>query len=112
VILLLVILVVVLASVASPWSIVLILVACVLEAVEIVMLRRWSRRLDRKTVPSTGAEAMIGEPAEVVAPCRPEGTVHVHGELWEARCDAGADKGERVLVESVEGLTLVVGRAA
>jgi membrane protein implicated in regulation of membrane protease activity len=108
VVLLLVILLVVFASVAPPWSIVLILLGCLLETVEIVLLRRWSKRLDRRTKKTTGAEAMIGEPAEVMAACHPNGTVHVHGELWEARCEEGAETGETVRVESVDGLTLVV----
>ena len=109
-ILLLVILLVVLASVATPWSIVLLLVGCVLEVVEIAVLRRWAKRLDRRTKPTTGVEAMVGKAAEVVEPCRPKGTVQLGGELWEARCDAGADTGETVRVQSVEGLTLVVAR--
>jgi membrane protein implicated in regulation of membrane protease activity len=108
VILLLVILVVVLAAVSSPWSIVLLLVGCVLEVVEIAFLRRWSKRIDRRTKPTTGAEAMIGRPAEVVEPCRPRGTVELDGERWRARCEAGADIGETVRVESIDGLTLVV----
>ena len=50
----------------------------------------------------------IGEEAKVVRACRPLGDVRVQGELWAARCDAGADVGETVLVERIEGLTLVV----
>jgi membrane-bound ClpP family serine protease len=53
---------------------------------------------------------MIGEPAEVMEACRPNGTVQLRGELWEARCEEGAETGETVRVESVEGLTLVVAR--
>ena len=109
-ILLLVILLVVFASVPTPWSVVLILVGCGLEAIEIVLLRRWAKRLDRRTKVTTGAEAMIGESAEVVEACRPNGTVQLRGELWEARCDEGADRGETVRVESLDGLTLVVAR--
>jgi membrane-bound serine protease (ClpP class) len=108
VILLLVILLVVFWSIAPPWSIVVVLVGCVLEAVEIVLLRRWSKRLDRRTKKTTGVEAMIGESAEVMEACRPNGTVQLRGELWEARCEEGADRGETVRVQSVEGLTLVV----
>jgi membrane-bound serine protease (ClpP class) len=112
VVLLLFVLLVVFLSVASPWSVILILVGCALEAVEIVLLRRWAKRLDRRTKPTTGAEAMVGESAEVVEACRPRGTVQLHGELWEARCEAGADVGEKVRVEAVDGLTLVVAREA
>jgi membrane protein implicated in regulation of membrane protease activity len=107
-ILLLTILLVVLLSIASPWAVVLIVVGCILEVGEIALLRRWAKRLDRRTEKTTGAEGMIGAPAEVVESCRPIGTVHVNGELWQARCDAGADAGETVHVESVDGLMLVV----
>ena len=103
-ILLLAILLVIFASVASPWGLIVILVACVLEVGEIAFLRRWARRLDRRTKKTTGAEAMIGAPAEVVESCRPTGTVHINGELWQARCDAG----ETVHVQSVDGLMLIV----
>jgi membrane protein implicated in regulation of membrane protease activity len=48
---------------------------------------------------------------EVVAQCRPHGHVRVEGELWRARCEEGADKGELVRVRALEGLTLVVERA-
>ena len=51
---------------------------------------------------------MIGAEAEVVEACRPIGTVHINGELWQARCDAGADAGQTVHVQSVDGLMLVV----
>jgi membrane-bound serine protease (ClpP class) len=89
---------------------VLVLVGCGLEAIEIVFLRRWAKRLDRRTKSTTGAEAMIGQAAEVVEACDPHGKVHLHGELWEARCDAGAKAGETVTVQALDGLTLVVAR--
>lgn len=107
-ILLLVILLVVFTSVSPPWSVVLVLVGFGLEAIEIVFLRRWARRLDRRTKQTTGAEAMIGQSAHVVEACDPNGVVRLDGELWEARCDAGAAAGQTVRVEALEGLTLVV----
>ena len=109
-ILLLAILLVIVASIASPWGLIVILVACVLEVGEIAFLRRWARRLDRRTKKTTGTEAMVGATAEVVESCRPIGTVRVNGELWQARCDAGADPGETVRVQAVDSLLLVVAR--
>ena len=35
--------------------------------------------------------------------CRPRGQVRVGGELWQARCDAGADPGAAVRVTAVDG---------
>lgn len=107
-ILLLGILLVLLASIAFPWSLIVLLVAAVLEIGEIALLRRWAKRLDRRTKATTGAEAMIGKQAEVVMPCRPDGTVRIGGELWEARCAVGADRGDAVEVKGVDGLTLLV----
>jgi membrane protein implicated in regulation of membrane protease activity len=47
----------------------------------------------------------------VAVSCRPEGQVRVHGELWRARCEEGADAGDEVVVERLEdGLTLIVTR--
>lgn len=109
-ILLFVILLVVFTSVGTPWSIVLILLGCVLEVGEIALLRRWSKRIDRRTKRTTGAESMVGEPAQVVEACHPDGRVQLRGELWEARCEEGAEKGDTVRVKSVDGLTLVVAR--
>ncbi|HEY7603420.1 MAG TPA: NfeD family protein [Gaiellaceae bacterium] len=92
----------------SPWSIVVLVVACVLEIGEIAILRHWSKRIGRRTKATTGAEAMVGKVAEVTQECRPSGMVRLDGELWEARCAAGASRGDRVTVEWVDGLTLVV----
>lgn len=91
-----------------PWNLVAVLCGLAIETVELT----WGLRLARRWRPQTGAEAMIGLTAEVVAPCRPTGQVRVQGELWEARCPAGADVGEKVLIEAIEGLTLVVRRAS
>jgi membrane-bound serine protease (ClpP class) len=90
----------------APWPLNLILVlgGLGIEAVELT----WGLRLARRWRPRTGAEAMIGQVAEVVVPCHPTGKVRVQGELWEARCAHGADAGESVRIQRLEGLTLVV----
>jgi membrane protein implicated in regulation of membrane protease activity len=67
--------------------------------------------LSKRRRPSVGVETLVGASATVATPCRPLGQVRVQGELWQARCDKGADPGEEVTVERVEGLTLVVSRA-
>jgi membrane protein implicated in regulation of membrane protease activity len=46
-----------------------------------------------------------------VTPLRPNGQVRLNGELWEAVSDEGADPGDIVRVDAVEGLTLVVSRS-
>ena len=89
-----------------PWSLLVIFGGVIIEVGEVV----WGLRLARRWKPKTGAEAMIGEKAEVVARCSPTGQVRVRGELWQARCDEGAEPGEQVRIERIEGLTLVVTR--
>jgi membrane protein implicated in regulation of membrane protease activity len=87
-----------------PWSLIVVLAGLGIEVVELT----WGLRLARRWRPQTGAEAMIGQTAEVVVRCHPTGQVRVHGELWTAQCPEGADVGESVRIERVEGLTLVV----
>jgi membrane-bound serine protease (ClpP class) len=87
-----------------PWNLIAVLCGIGIEAVEL----GWGLRLARRWRPQTGAEAMIGQVAEVVAPCHPTGQVRIKGELWEARCEEGADVGQSVRIEALAGLTLVV----
>jgi membrane-bound serine protease (ClpP class) len=59
----------------------------------------------------TGTEEMIGSLAEARSTLDPEGQVWMQGTLWGARlADPGAPVrlGDRVRVEAVDGLTLVV----
>lgn len=87
-----------------PWNLAVILGGLAIETGELA----WGLRLARRWRPATGAEAMIGRHAEVVSPCRPDGQVRIQGELWQARCAAGADVGDTVRVDRLDGLTLVV----
>jgi membrane-bound serine protease (ClpP class) len=64
--------------------------------------------------PRTGAEELVGALAEARGALDPEGQVWIEGALWNARVAGGAgrvDLGDRVRVEAVEGLTLVVSAA-
>lgn len=59
----------------------------------------------------TGTEEMIGSQAEARSSIDPEGQVWFQGTTWSARlADGGAPigLGDRVTVEAVDGLTLVV----
>jgi membrane-bound serine protease (ClpP class) len=65
----------------------------------------------RETHVRTGSEEMVGSPAEVRTTLDPEGQVWADGALWRARLADGAGParpGDRVVIEAVEGLTLVV----
>jgi membrane-bound serine protease (ClpP class) len=59
----------------------------------------------------TGAEEMVGAAAEARSSIDPEGRVWVEGALWGARLADGASPvrlGDKVRIEAVDGLTLVV----
>jgi membrane-bound serine protease (ClpP class) len=57
---------------------------------------------------TTGAQAMIGDSAEVVADFSGRGRVRYGGELWNARSAAALRAGEQARIVKVEGLTLWV----
>ncbi|MFL5874185.1 MAG: NfeD family protein [Solirubrobacterales bacterium] len=59
----------------------------------------------------TGTEEMIGSTAEARTSIDPDGRVWLGGTIWSARLAAGAApilQGDKVRVEAVDGLTLVV----
>lgn len=59
----------------------------------------------------TGREQMVGSLAEARTEIDPTGKVWMEGTLWAARLSSSAERvalGDRVLVEAVDGLTLVV----
>jgi membrane-bound serine protease (ClpP class) len=59
----------------------------------------------------TGHEELVGQSAEVRTPLAPEGQVWLQGALWRARVADGSGPigtGDRVRVDSVDGLTLLV----
>jgi membrane-bound serine protease (ClpP class) len=90
-----------------PAGWILVGIAAVLELGELAFWVRWNRRRHVKV----GAETLVGRRAAVVVSCRPEGQVRLDGEIWQARCEEGASTGETVVVERLDGLTLVVGRS-
>jgi membrane-bound serine protease (ClpP class) len=87
----------------SPWGAVVVAAASVVEVAELAFWIRFSRR--RRI--QVGAETLVGGVGEVVRECRPLGQIRLDGELWAARCDPGANIGERVRVIGREGLTLI-----
>ena len=73
-----------------PWGLVAVIAAAIVELGETWF---WVRFSQRRRI-QAGAETLIGARAEVVSPCRPTGQVRLVGELWQARCEAGAEPGE------------------
>lgn len=59
--------------------------------------------------PVTGAEGMIGRTGVAVETLNPTGMVRIRGELWSAESlDNKIEKGEKVVVENLNGLNLLV----
>jgi membrane-bound serine protease (ClpP class) len=86
----------------SPWSLLLVGAAVIVEFGEAGLWWRWSKR--RK--PAIGLEAMIGARATVVSQTH----VRIQGELWHARARETLRPGDQVEVVGVEGLTLEVAK--
>jgi membrane-bound serine protease (ClpP class) len=88
----------------EPWNWIAVGVGILLEIGETLFFFWWSKR--RKA--TVGAETLVGRRAVVSVDCRPNGQVRVAGEIWQARCDAGAAVGDDVVVREIDGLLLVV----
>jgi len=88
----------------SPWNVVAFLVLLPLWVLELFAWNRTTKRHKR----AVGAQTLIGREAVVSEPCRPVGQVRLDGEIWEARCEAGASTGDRVRITGRERLTLIV----
>ncbi|MGI8952432.1 MAG: NfeD family protein [Chitinophagaceae bacterium] len=59
--------------------------------------------------PVTGISGMIGEECESLNALNPEGTVKLHGEIWNAESVSGnISKGEKVRVKAIKDLKLYV----
>jgi membrane protein implicated in regulation of membrane protease activity len=92
----------------SPWGVIAVFAAAVIEVGEVFF---WIRFLRRCPV-TTDAEGLVGARGEVIVRSAPLGRVRLRGEIWNARSEEPVERGEEVRVEAVEGLTLVVARAA
>jgi membrane protein implicated in regulation of membrane protease activity len=105
----------------SPWKVVGFAVSLVLFLGELLLwyrllaraadsVEKADRSLRRRRL-EVDAETLIGQTAIVVSACRPDGRVKLLEEVWEARCADGADPGDEVVVAASERLKLVVERA-
>lgn len=83
----------------------------VISAVSFYFVARKVVAAHRQPRVRTGTEEIVGAEAEVRSSIDPAGQVRLGGALWSARLAAGAAAarpGDRVRVEAVDGLTLVV----
>ena len=88
----------------SPWNVVGFLVVIPLWILE---LFGWNRTVKHRRK-AVGAQTLIGKDAVVTTPCRPLGQVRLNGEIWAARCEVGASAGDQVRVIGRDKLILVV----
>ncbi|MFH1768641.1 MAG: nodulation protein NfeD [Candidatus Omnitrophota bacterium] len=58
-----------------------------------------------------GKDGLIGEEGTAHSDIDKQGTVLIHGEIWSAVSQKKIEKGERVYVDKIKGLTLFVSRA-
>lgn len=83
----------------------------VLSAVSFYFVSRKVVAAHRDQPVRTGTEELIGSRAEARSALDPAGQVWAQGTIWHARLAAGAAParaGDKVMIEAVEGLTLVV----
>ena len=91
----------------DAWLIVIIAI-CVAAFIVFVVQR--SVLAHRRRV-SAGWEELVGRTAEVDIALEPKGMVRVEGERWTAISEKGrVAKGEEVIINKVDGLTLYVTR--
>lgn len=88
----------------SPWGWVAVGVAGGIDIAETAFFVRWSKR--RRAV--VGAEALVGRTAVVVRALAPRGQVKLDGEVWEARAQVAVEYGREVVVTAIDGLVLDV----
>jgi membrane-bound serine protease (ClpP class) len=83
----------------------------VLSAASFYFVARKVIAAHREQPVRTGSEELVGASAEARSTIDPEGTVWLQGTRWSARLANGSSParlGDRVTVEAVDGLTLVV----
>jgi membrane-bound serine protease (ClpP class) len=83
----------------------------VISAISFYFISRKVLAAHRDPRVRTGTEEMVGSTAEARSEIDPDGRVWLGGTIWSARLASGSGPiglGDRVRVEAVDGLTLVV----
>lgn len=90
------------------WLITLVIGVVAFEVIEHAALPLFWAIKDRKKVSICGAQGMQGKPGLVERWETKCGKVTVDGVLWNAECASALSPGQKVRIEKVRGLTLVV----
>lgn len=96
---------------AADWIGGALITLAVLSAISFFFITRKVLRSTRELPKRAGTEEMVGGEAEARSSIDPTGNAFMRGTLWSARLADGAGPvafGDRVKVEAVDGLTLVV----
>lgn len=88
-----------------PWWLALIFYLPILAAYLYTAWRGWQTQY---LPPATGPEAMIGHRATVVRAAGGLTQVQYQGEVWRAISEQSLQPHQEVVIQAVEGLTLVV----
>ncbi|HEX3174776.1 MAG TPA: NfeD family protein [Solirubrobacterales bacterium] len=98
-------------SSASDWAGPALITLGVLSAVSFYFVTRKVLEAHREQPVRSGSEELVGARAETRTSLDPEGQVALGGAIWRARLadnEGPLRPGDRVMVEAVDGLTLVV----
>jgi membrane-bound serine protease (ClpP class) len=96
---------------AADWIGGALITLAILSAISFFYITRKVLHTTRKLPKRAGTEEMVGGEAEARSAIDPTGKVFMRGTLWSARLADGVGPvgfGDRVTVEAVDGLTLVV----
>ena len=74
----------------SPWGVIAVVVAIVVDLVEVGVGIWYSKRRKAKV----GASTLVGLTGVAMDSLDPEGQVRINGEIWRARCDLGCEAGD------------------
>ena len=96
---------------AADWAGPALVTLGILSGISFYVITQKVLAAHREQPVRAGHEELIGAPAEVRSSLDPEGQVWIEGALWRARLTGNGGPlrpGDRVMVEAIEGLTLMV----
>ncbi len=88
-----------------PWPYAL---ALYIPIVGVSLLGYWKTLQVQRQPPAVGTRTMIGQRADVISSKGEEIEVRYRGELWRAVSSQALQRGQAVVIEDVDGLTLRV----
>ncbi len=89
-------------------SLALIIGVALTSAAFFILIAGMALKARRRPVVS-GSEEMVSALGEAVEDFDTQGTVHIHGEIWQATTNTPIKKGQTVRVTGMDGLVLSVG---